>query len=146
MVVLTGTRLASIPARKRGVSAVEAALLMPLVVIVLFALLEYGWMFLKANQIQAAARHGARVGAVEAASSADITAAVSQAMTDAGLGGSGYVLTIAPSEAASAPVGTIVSVTVSVPYSNIELMGMPFLPAPPDLAGATSMAKEGQLP
>ena len=46
MVVLTGTRLASIPARKRGVSAVEAALLMPLVVIVLFALLEYGWMFL----------------------------------------------------------------------------------------------------
>ena len=146
MAVLTGPRLALIDPRKRGVSAVEAALLMPLVLIVLFALLEYGWMFLKANQIQAAARHGARVGAVEAASSADITAAVAQAMTDAGLGGSGYVLTIAPSEAASAPVGTIVSVTVSVPYTNIELMGMPFLPAPAELAGATSMAKEGPLP
>lgn len=146
MAILTAARMGLIQQRKRGVSAVEVALLMPLVLIVLFALLEYGWMFLKAHQIQAAARHGARVGAVEAASSADITAAVAQIMTDAGLGGSGYVVTIAPSEAASAPVGTIVSVTVSVPYTNIELIGMPFLPAPADLAGATSMAKEGQLP
>ncbi len=48
---------------RRGTAAVEAALILPLLMLLLLGVIEYGWIYLKSEQIANAARHGARVGA-----------------------------------------------------------------------------------
>ena len=128
-----------------GVSAVEAALLIPLVMMLLMGMLEYGWAYLKNQQINSAARHGARVGAVEGATSFEVAAAVSQLMTEAGMDASGYVLTTSPADVAGAAPGSVITVSITVPYADIQLMGIPLIPVPTNLDGLTSMAKEGPM-
>ena len=129
--------------RRSGVSAIEIALLLPLIILILFGVIEYGWMFLKAEQLNAAARHGVRVGVVEAATNAEVNAAVDQLMLDAGLAASGYVITLAPTDVSLVPAGDSFTVTVTVPYANITLTNLPILPMPTSLKGSTTMAKEG---
>lgn len=125
-----------------GLSAVEAAICAPIIFILVFGALEYSWAFLKAQQINGAARHCARMGIVEGTSVAELQSRVAQIMTDAGLAGSGYTLTLTPADPATLGPGQILQVDVSVPYANIELFGIPVLPTPTTLTGSTSMAKE----
>ena len=129
-----------------GIATIELALALLFVFPLLFGLIEYGWMFLKSQQIAAAARDGARIAATESSTNALVNASISQAMTQAGLAASGYSVVTVPANVASALPGTPVKVTVSVPYSGgsgIGLTNLPFIPTPADLAGTTSMVKEG---
>jgi Flp pilus assembly protein TadG len=127
----------------RGIATIELALALLLVFPLLFGLIEYGWMFLKSQEIAAAARDGARIAATEGGTNALVNASISQAMTDAGLANSGYSVVTVPANVASAVPGTPVQVTVSVTYAGIALTSLPFIPTPTDLKGSTSMVKEG---
>lgn len=128
--------------RLRGLAAVEAALLLPLVCLLLFGMIEYGWIFLKAEELNSAAREGARMAIVQGATSAEVIAKCDAMMTDCGLGGSGYTLTLSPTDISSLSPGQALSVSITVPYSNIELIGMPSILVPTTIGGSTSMAKE----
>jgi Flp pilus assembly protein TadG len=127
--------------RQRGLALVEMALVLPLLFLLLFGLIEYGWLFFKYQQIAGAARHGCRIGVAQGKASADVTTAVNDLMSKAGLSGK-YTTTINPPEVLTAAPGSTVSVSVSVKYSDIELTGFP-LPLPTNLVGETSMVKEG---
>jgi Flp pilus assembly protein TadG len=127
--------------RKRGLAVVEMALVLPLLFLLLFGLIEYGWLFFKYQQIAGAARHGCRIGVAQGKDSAAVTAAVDDLMTKAKLTGL-YTTVITPGEVLTAIPGSTVTVRVSVPYADIELTGFP-LPLPTDLVGETSMVKEG---
>jgi Flp pilus assembly protein TadG len=128
---------------RKALAAVEAALLVPLVLLILLGVIEYGWMFLKGQQIANAARHGARIAILESASTAQVQGAVATLMADADLDGSGYTLTITPGDVSAAEPGATVTVTITVPYAAIGITGAPLLPQPTSLRGSTSMAKEG---
>ena len=128
--------------KSRGIALVEAALMMPLLLTILIGLLEYGWLFFKFQQINGASRHGTRIGITEPATQAQVQTAVDGMMTSSGLSGSGYTVAFSADPAALAP-GQLLTVTVTVPYSNIELIGFPLIPTPASLVGATSMIKEG---
>ncbi len=128
---------------------VEAAILLPFFLILTLALMEYGWMYLKSEEIANAARHGARVGARIDATNADIEAAVAALMSAAGIGG--YNVTIELEEGSGvAPVpgggtvGDTLTVAIQVPYagSALELVGVPLIPVPAQLRFSVSMAKE----
>lgn len=133
----------SIANRRAGISLVEVAITVPLLMLVLFGLLEYGWAFLRAQDIQNAARHGARLGVVNGATAAEVTAGVDQLMLDAGLESSGYTITLTPADPASLAPGQLLTVEVTVDYDNIDLVDAPFIPVPSRLRGETSMAREG---
>ena len=126
----------------RGAAAVELAVVLPLLLLLLMGLMEYGWMFLKAQQISNAARQGARTGARADATAVQIDQAGADAMEVAGLGGSGYQLTVTPADPGSLNVGELLTVEVSVPYSNIGF-GVPLAPTPASLASMVTMAREG---
>ena len=126
-----------------GIATIELALALVIVFPLLFGLIEYGWMFLKSQEIAAAARDGARIAATEGGTNALVNASIAQAMTDAGLSNSGYSVVTVPANVANALPGTPVQVTVSVSYAGIALTSLPFIPTPEDLEGATSMVKEG---
>lgn len=127
---------------RRGSLLIELAIVLPLFLMLIMGLLEYGWILLKSQQITNAARQGARIGARPAATSADVDAAVANAMSVAGLSGSGYVVTITPGDPAGLASGELFTVAVSVTYSNIGF-GVPLVPTPATLASSVAMAREG---
>lgn len=127
----------------RGLASVELALLLPLLMLVLFGTIEYGWLFLKNQQLADAARSGARVAVTVGATNALARARVDEVMTNAGLAASGYQVTFTPGDVATAVPGTAVRVEVLVPYAGIGLTGIPLIPVPTALEGQTSMIKEG---
>jgi hypothetical protein len=52
------------PATERGASLVEFALVAPLLFVLLFGMIEFGWLFGQFNEVRHAAREGARYAAV----------------------------------------------------------------------------------
>ncbi len=121
---------------------VEVAVVLPLLLVLILGLLEYGWLLLKAQQITNAARQGARTGARADATAAEVIAAVGDAMSAAGLDSSGYALTLSPADPSALMAGDMLSVDVSVPYANIGL-GVPLVPVPATLDSLVTMAREG---
>lgn len=127
---------------QRGVAIVELAIVMPVLILMTLGLIEYGWMFLKAQQITNAARQGARIGATVDAGAAEVGAAVSNAMNTAGLSASGYQVTVTPADVAGLELGETFTVNVTVIYADIGL-DMPLVPTPMTLQSTVSMVKEG---
>ncbi len=129
-------------ASRRGLAAIETAIVLPLILILTMGLLEYGWMFLKAQQIQNAAREGARVGCRVGATGADIISAVRHSMSLSGMDDSGYDLDRELSVVAGLEVGPMLTITVRVDYSAIGL-GIRLIPTPATLEASVTMAREG---
>ena len=128
------------PGRSRGAALVEMALVLPILLLLTFAVIEYGWLTFRASQVNQAARHGARIAVRPAATVEEVDDAVASIMEGAGL--AEYTLTITPSDPAI-DVGEPVTVNVSVDYGPISLTGSSFVPVPDTLVGNVTMAKEG---
>jgi len=126
----------------KAVAIVETAIVLPILILMTFAMIEYGWMFLKAEEITNAARHGARIAAPPDATNADVVNAINILMTRAGMGETGYTILMQPGDITSLAPGATLTVEVTVPYDGIRLTGIP-LPVPTNLRASMSMAKEG---
>jgi Flp pilus assembly protein TadG len=112
------------PTHKRGTLAVEAALIFPVMILLTFVLIEGGWLMLKAEQIENAARQGARVAALSGSTGTQVTNVVNKIMSDARM--AGYSPTVTP-DPASAKHGDPITVSVQVPYSAICLTKVPLI-------------------
>lgn len=131
--------------RRSGLSAIEAALVLPIFFLLLFGLLEYGWMFLKSQQLNNAARNGVREGIVHGSTAADVTTRIDQLMLEADLQDSGYSVVLTPNDPTTLAPGELLTVTITVDYSSVELIGVPLIPVPTTIGGTTSMAREGPV-
>ena len=129
--------------RYRGAAIVEAAVVFPLIFLLTFGVIEYGWLFLKAQQITNASRQGARIAIRADATGQQVLNAISVLMTDAGMAGSGYEVIISPADISSLSVGAPLEVRITVPCANIAIINIPLLPKPENLSVAVAMAKEG---
>jgi Flp pilus assembly protein TadG len=118
--------------RRRGVVAVEFALVLPLLLLLLLGMFDYGWYFLCELNVTNAAREGARAGTT--VPNGDATRARTTALgflAGAGLGAQPTAVTVT--------VGanpTTVAVDVSMHFK--PLVG--FVPLPSDGAGAYAHA------
>ncbi len=133
------------PSRRRGITVVELALVLPLLLLIVLGGIEYGWLFLKAEEVTNAARHGARV-AVRAGVTDDdeITGGGSVAadlLAEAGIPVRAGTITVPTG--VNPGTGKPVTVVVTVPYDDVRLFGLPFVPVPPRLHASVTMAKEG---
>jgi Flp pilus assembly protein TadG len=127
--------------RCRGLETVEAALLLPLVLLVTFGALKYGWIFLKSQQLANCARQVARVAIRPDDRSAEITSMFNALMTQADITGATCVVTPG---GGNQGVGGSVSVEISVATANVDILPMPgFIPTPPNLGATVTMSKEG---
>jgi len=131
---------------QRGVAVLEVALVLPLVTMMFFAAMEYGWMLFRVQQVTNAAREGARRAILPGAIASDAQQTVTTQMTATSMGGSGYTTTLSPSSITGLAQGTQISITVQVPYTNVCLLGnmsllAPFLPT--YLHSSITMAREG---
>ena len=133
------SRRAGMAERARGAAVVEFAVVLPLLLTILFGIMEYGWVFMVRQTLQTAAREGVRTAILQTSTSpyTSVLTRVADVMEPTGL--TGYSVSMTHATVAD-PVETI---TVTVPYSQVSLMGGFFGTHNYDLGGSCSMRKEG---
>ena len=130
---------------RRGGILVEAALILPILLTVIFGLVEYGWMFLKAQQISLATRDGARAGSLSGNTGTNVTTAVNNRMSQAGIEGAQFTMTCTPAPE-TLTRGQTFTVTITANYGvtgGLALVRLPFVPVPDHLASSFTIAREG---
>lgn len=120
-------------------------MVLPLVLVLTLGAIEYGWLFLKTQQVHNAARNGARVAARMDATAAEVEASVNALMTQGNFPSGSYTMTITPGDPGVPDPGEAVQVQVRVSNypGQIALFNIILLPLPNQLNGTVSMAKEG---
>lgn len=125
----------------RGTETIEVAIALPLVIIVIFSGLEYGWAVLRSVQLDFAARAGAREASLSGATAADVQARVNAALQQIGIDSGTVVLT--PSDPSAVPAGTPIKVEVEVDYADVGLIRLgALMPLPQTIKGHASMVRE----
>jgi Flp pilus assembly protein TadG len=135
-------------ALRSGTAAVETAVVLPVYVLLLFGVIEFGHAHMVVNLLQSGARNGARMGSTAGPTTAQVIARVRQTM-GAGVNpgkvnvwvqdasslddGGAWPMTDAQVEAlpdielSSAQDRQLFVVRASVAYNDISLLPMPFL-------------------
>lgn len=118
---------------RRGAAVVEFAVVAPVFFLLIFGMIEYGRMVMVQQVLTNASREGARVGILDGSSGSDVDTTVNGYLTSSSI--SGATITVDPSDPSTAGAGDPVTVTVSVPFSQVS-----WLPAPMFLGGQTLTA------
>ena len=126
--------------RERATAIVEFAVVLPLLLSIVFGIIEYGWVFMIRQTLQTAAREGCRMAVLTTSVEpyTNVTDRIMQVMAPTGL--AMPPLTIAMTHAT--PGNRVETVTVTVPYSSVSLVGGFFGIADYPMSGVCSMRKE----
>ena len=110
---------------ERGAAAVEFALVLPLLILLVFGIAYFSIGYNRKQGLQAAAREGARLGALPQSTSTDIRNKVQSALAGSVPGTPTVTITPGGTRPCDlAPVGSTVKVKVTAPYSfDIPLFG-----------------------
>lgn len=123
--------------RRRAGAIVEFAVVLPLLLTILFGIIEYGWVFMVRQTLQHAAREGCRRAVLQTSTEDQVTGVVAEILEAANIGG--YTLT----QTHEGAPNWVETVRVTVPYNSVSLVGGFFGTHNYDLVGACSMRKEG---
>lgn len=127
---------------ERGASAVEFALLLPLLMLILFGIIEFGLALYQQAVLTNASREGARSGIVQCtANCPSMSAAVSTYLTNAGINPAQVTQNYACPVGVAIPGGVPVCVTLTLPYTYTVLSGLASL-APVTLRASSVMRHE----
>lgn len=131
---------------RRGASVLEMALVLPVLLMLSFGIVEYGYFFYVKNTVTSAAQAGSRVAIMGSSTNADVSNAVGNMMTAAGLQNSGYQLTLNPADVSTAAQGANVTVTVTCNWSSVGIHALPVamggISDSKSIVGSASMRKE----
>jgi Flp pilus assembly protein TadG len=107
--------------REEGAAAVEFAILLPLLMMILFGIIEFGLVLYNKEVITNASREGARFGIVigdPRPAAGQIQGVVNTYLTNAGLNSGNATVSVAGAQGAS---GSDLTVSVTYPYTFLVL-------------------------
>jgi Flp pilus assembly protein TadG len=125
--------------RRRGAAAVEFAVVLPVFVILVFGMIEYGRMVMVQQVITNASREGARGAVLDGATTSSVQTAVTNYLTSAKVNGGSTAVSPDPTTAAS---GDPITVTVSIPFSAVSWLPSPMYLGGKTLSASTTMRRE----
>ena len=128
---------------QRGVASLEFALVLPLLVLLVFGIMEYGWIFFRMHELSSTVRDAARVAVRPDTTDLGVRQRARSMMDAYGMGDSGYTLNIDPGSVETLVLGEEITVTIQVPRAHVDLMGLRIMPLPATLGATATMAKEG---
>jgi Flp pilus assembly protein TadG len=138
--------------RRRGSAVLDLALVLPLLLMLAFGVVEYGYYFFVKHNAQAASREGARAAIAAGAKAKDVTDAVANVMAATGLNNTGYTVTITdtadvPINFATVTSGKPIKVQVQFNWGSVGVHPLPEIlggmsPTKP-VRGASVMRREG---
>ena len=125
--------------RRRAAAVVEFAVVLPLLLTILFGIIQYGWVFMIRQTLQMAAREGCRLSVLPTTVSpyTNVMTRITEVMAPTGLTTYSVTMTHAT------PANPVETVQVSVPYADASLLAGWFGSSEFDLTGSCSMRKEG---
>ncbi|HUG68360.1 MAG TPA: TadE/TadG family type IV pilus assembly protein [Pirellulaceae bacterium] len=143
--------------RTRGAAAVELAVSLPILLVVLLGSIEMGRAVMTKHVLEEAARAGCRVAVVDSSTKQDVLDVVQTAMELAGM--SGYDVVVTPDPPTDLGPFEAVTVKVTIPYSQVawfdafymsekSLEGVCVMPAeaegdtPPDITSGKKNKKD----
>lgn len=110
---------------ERGNALIEFAFVLPILLLVLFGLFDFGFLFQRYEVVTNAAREGARIGVLPGYATADVQARVNGYLTASGLTGTATTtvttVTITPG---AAPAFSGIRVLVSYPHTYSFIGGI----------------------
>ena len=104
-----------------GASVLEMALVLPILLMLSFGVVDYGYFFYVKNTVQGAAQAGVRAAIPSSATNSGVNAVITNMMSAAGLQNSGYTVTFNPTDVSTASAGSTVTVTITVTWGNVGL-------------------------
>ena len=122
---------------RRAAAAVEMAIVTPILLTMLFGIIEYGWVFTVRQALVTAAREGARTASLPGSTEQEVRDRIAQYMTPLGM--ATYTVTFTH----PLPDNPVESVHIAVPYSDVTLLGSYFGSTNFNLGATCSMRKEG---
>ena len=131
--------------RSRGAAVVEFAVVLPLLMLILFGILEYGYIFFVQQTLTNAAREGCRISILQSttnyAAPGGVNDRIAELMSTAGLGSGDYTVTKTPDPPNS--ITENVAVSITVPSSKVSITGFFKSQSFSELEGHCTMRKEG---
>ena len=103
---------------RRGVAAVEFALVAPFLILLVFGIIEFGRAIMVQQVLTNASREGSRRAVLEEVTTTEVSQVVSDYLTNSFI--SGATVSVSPSPLSSAGFGDPVTVTVSVQYDQVS--------------------------
>ena len=120
---------------RRAAAAVEFAVVAPVFFLLIFGMIEYGRMVMVQQVITNASREGARLAVLDGATFDEIEDQVEEYLTSASIDPTNAVVEVLPDPPTGAAFGEPITVTVSIPFSEVS-----WLPSPMYLGGKTLTA------
>lgn len=117
-------RFRTADATRRGAAAVEFAIVLPVALTFVFALIEFGRLVMVGNVLTSCAREAVRKGAVPGGSNADIQAAVETYLDAAGIARGNLAMTVkvngTEADASTAGKGDRITLSLGVPFNSVS--------------------------
>lgn len=106
---------------RRGAAIVEMAVVAPLLLTLLFGVMEFGWMFMVHETITNTARECARIATLQGMTDADVQARFFQSMASTNVTPTVDMVQI---QRTGTGENQVVTVTITVPYSEVSITGL----------------------
>lgn len=126
--------------QRLGAAAVEFAVVAPVFFVMVFGMIEFGRMVMVQQILTNASREGARVAVLDGATASNVSTQVQTYLTGASV--SGATVTINPTDPSTAGYGAPVTVTVSVPFSQVSWLPTPIFITGKTLVSSAVMRRE----
>ena len=125
---------------RRAAAAVEFAIVAPVFFLLVFGMIEYGRMVMVQQVITNASREGCRAAVLDGATTSGVTSTVNSYLTCGSI--SGATVTVSPDPPTNAQYGDPVTVTVSIPFTQVSWLPSPMYLGGTTLTAATVMRRE----
>jgi Flp pilus assembly protein TadG len=135
------------PEERRGVAAVELAIVAPLLVLLLFGIVEFGSVFFVRQTMVLAARSGARQLAIQGATEEEAIALAQSCLSMASVTGATITAQNAFAGSGDDAAAREIWVQIDVPAQNALLLGdvLRLFPTGSTLSVRSTFRKEGEL-
>ena len=129
-------------AKRRGIAAVEFALVVPFFILLVFGIIEIGRAIMVNQILTNAAREGARQAILEGSSASEVETLVAAYLAGSSISGSNVTISPTPD---TAQWRDPITVSVSVPINNVAWMATStFFPASAVFNASSTMLKDGE--
>lgn len=122
----------------RGAAAVELALVLPILLILVFGLIQYGWYFYQSQETSFAVREGARVAAVGTQDTSGVQDLVTEKLPSAAAGPTVTVCYTDSATPSGLSVGDQITVEATLAATDFNF---PFVPFPTSVQTITQDAQ-----
>jgi Flp pilus assembly protein TadG len=130
----------STAARRAGAAVVEFAFVAPLLILLTMGMMEVGRMVMVKQLLVNATREGARLAVLPGATDSEVTSQVQADLVAASVNGA--TVTLSPASISSAPAGTPITVSASIPATAISWVPKPIFSFNNTLEASTTMRTE----